>query len=130
MTMTDRSEAMAELDGFFRAARMNAPVPSADLTARILADAAKAQPRIRAKGAAVRRASGWWRGRRLFLPALGGPGVIAGLAGAVVAGAWIGFLQPAPLAGLASRVTGQTAMLERVDLIPALDTYLASDTGE
>ncbi|KDB02229.1 hypothetical protein U879_18340 [Defluviimonas sp. 20V17] len=130
--MTDRSDAMAELDSFFRAARTSAPVPSADLTARILADAAAAQPRARTQEATARRAWGKrWRGlRRLYLPALGGPGVIAGLAGAIVAGAWIGFLQPAPLASLASRVTGQTAMLEQIDLIPTLDSYLTTDTGE
>lgn len=142
MTMTDRSEAMAELDSFFRAARAAAPVPSEDLMARILADAATAQPKAPAWAAvpaptpapiwapAARARAGWLGLRRRFLPALGGPGVVAGLACAAVAGAWIGFLQPAPLVGLASRVTGQSAMLEQIDLIPALDTYLVADTGE
>ncbi|WP_102226714.1 dihydroorotate dehydrogenase [Acidimangrovimonas sediminis] len=139
--MADRSEEFDDLEGFFRAARAETPEPSGRLMDRILADAAAHQPRpaahpavrqgARAPGRrpaeARRTGRGFWQ---RLLPGIGGPGVVAGLACSAVAGAWIGFAQPAPIAGLASQMTGQTASLDQVDLIPAMDSYLTADAGD
>lgn len=130
MAMADRSEEFTGLDGFFRAARAAAPEPSATLMDRILAEAAALQPVPAAAAVPVRRAARAGFLQRLFFPGFGGPGVIAGLACAAVAGVWIGFSQPAPLAGLASQVTGQSETLDQVDLIPALDGYLVASAGD
>lgn len=130
MTMADRDD-FDELEGFFRAARAAAPEPSATLLDRIAADAAAETARRAATTPSRRPARGggrigFWH---LLVPALGGPGVLAGLAGAMVAGAWIGITQPAPIAGLTERVTGQTATLDQVDLLPALSSYLSADAS-
>lgn len=131
MAMTDRKDDFAQLEGFFEAARTAAPEPSEALRARILSDAEAARPQparpVRASAPARGRSGGFWR---LFIPALGGPGVMAGFVGATLAGAWLGFVQPAPIAGLAQQVTGQATTLEQVDLLPSFDTYLTADSGD
>lgn len=83
-----------ELEVFFDAARRTAPQPSADLMARILADAAAEQPQ---PVVAVAKPVPWWRSA---FDALGGAPAIGGLLTATVAGVWIGAAQPFGLEAL------------------------------
>ncbi|MEO1779805.1 MAG: dihydroorotate dehydrogenase [Pseudomonadota bacterium] len=76
-----------EFEAFFDAARRTAPQPSADLVARILAEAEAAQP----KAAPTPERPPWWRS---LLEGLGGAPAIGGLLTATVAGLWIGAAQP------------------------------------
>lgn len=132
--MTDRSKEFDGLEAFFDAARAEAPQPSEDLMARILADAA-AETAHRAAPAPGARAArpaakvlGFWDA---LVMALGGRGALAGLAGAMVAGLWLGVSQPAPIASLAQQVAGDGTTLEQVDLIPSFDNYMQqADAGE
>ncbi len=60
------------------------------------------------------------------MTAVGGLGAAAGLATAALAGFWIGFAQPQGLSTLADGLTGGlgvTAMVDSVELIPALDPF-------
>ncbi|MEO1238372.1 MAG: hypothetical protein AAFW64_01690 [Pseudomonadota bacterium] len=90
--MSDRPSPDDPLETFFEAARATAPTPGADLTARVLADAAAAQP---APPVSVRRAKPSWFG------ALGGWPALAGLVTATVAGVSIGVADPAYVGDLA-----------------------------
>jgi len=109
------------LEGFFEETRTMRPSPSADLTARILADADAVQAGFRSAPVAVRprRWSGW-------IAAMGGTGVLAGLATATLAGLWLGFAQPAPVLTLTQTVSDAFAAdagLGAVELIPSLDAF-------
>lgn len=94
-----------DLDAVFAAARADGPVPSADLFARVLADAAALQP----QPAQPSRP----QPRRGFLAALaavfGGGPVLAGMCSAVMAGLFVGLVQPAPVL---TPVLALTAMLD------------------
>jgi hypothetical protein len=108
-------------DGLFAEARTMRLSPSADLTARILADADAVQAGFRSGSGAVRprRWSGW-------IAAMGGTGVLAGLATATLAGLWLGFAQPAPVLTLTQTVSDAFAAdagLGAVELIPSLDAF-------
>jgi len=95
MAMTERDHDKA-LQAFFAEARHASPEPSAELLARVLADAEAEQARQAATGggraakggAGTAVAGSAWRGLRDIL---GGWGGIGGLAAAGVAGLWIGF---------------------------------------
>ena len=78
MMMTQRDT--FDLESLFEEARANPPHPSADLSARIAADAAAQMP----------RAPLWWR----LIGAVGGPAGFGGLVTATVAGFWIGVAPP------------------------------------
>ncbi|MGP3724126.1 dihydroorotate dehydrogenase [Cereibacter sphaeroides] len=111
-----------DLDDLFAEARREAPMPSADLMARILADAAAERPApAPARSAPRRRLSPW------LLALFGGGGVFAGLATATLAGVWIGMAQPAPVA---EALWGGTAgdPLESVDLLPGYDLFASLET--
>ncbi|MFC2969847.1 hypothetical protein [Acidimangrovimonas pyrenivorans] len=133
--MTDRSKEFDGLEAFFDAARAEAPQPSEDLMARILADAeaetARRAAPVPEAPSAIRPAAkvlGFWDALVL---ALGGRGALAGLAGAMVAGLWLGVSQPAPIASLAQQVAGDGTTLEQVDVIPTFDSYMQqADAGE
>lgn len=88
------------LDALFATARQEPPVPSADLLARVLADAEAVQaarqstrqaaqvPRSPRPAPMAARLGGAWRG---LLDAVGGWGGVGGLVAAGAAGLWIGF---------------------------------------
>ena len=115
------------LEMFFHAARAARPEPSEALMARIAADAALAQPRpvpatlLRKNTGALARLGA----------ALGGWRSVTGLATATLAGVWIGFYTPAPLAGLADSYLGTSlsddsaTVAEDVEFLPDFDDYLA-----
>ena len=110
-----------DLESIFAAARSGRPSPSAGLTARILADAEAVQAAFQPAPAPVRprRWSGW-------IAAMGGNGVLAGLATATLAGLWLGFAQPAPVSTLTQTVSDAFAAdagLGAVELIPPLDSF-------
>ena len=110
-----------DLDSLFVTARAERPSPSAGLTARIMADADSVQAAFRTAPvpARPRRWSGW-------IAALGGNGVLAGLATATLAGLWLGFSQPAPVLTLTQTVSDAYAAdagLGAVELIPSLDAF-------
>lgn len=88
--MTDHG--MDDLQSFFDAAKAQTPEPSADLLARVQADALTMQP---VRTAAVsERAPGILR--QLFM-AIGGWPAVTGLTAATVLGVWLGAVQPAGL---------------------------------
>jgi hypothetical protein len=110
-----------DLDDLFAEARSVAPVPSSALLARVEADAVAAQgARARVRPAARRPAGAFAR----WFAGFGGGPALAGLAGAAVAGVWLGVVQPAPVAGLAGRLSealGQDGAFDYVELIPSFD---------
>ena len=110
-----------DLDSLFAAARAERPSPSAGLTARITADADAVQAEFGSAPIPARRrlCAGW-------IAAMGGNGVLAGLATATLAGLWLGFSQPAPVLTLTQAVSDAYAAdagLGSVELIPSLDAF-------
>ena len=110
-----------DLEHLFATARAGRPGPSAGLTARIIADADAVQAGFKPDPfpAGRRRWSGW-------ITAMGGNGVLAGLATAALAGLWLGFAQPAPV--LTLTLTMREAFAADADpwaieLIPSLDAF-------
>lgn len=91
MTMTDRSD---PLDDLFDTARRAGADPSAALMDRVMSDALSALP---PPGGATRRDTSIWR---RLVAGLGGWPALTGLAGAAVAGVWIGVAQPDSLTAL------------------------------
>ncbi|MDJ0629526.1 MAG: hypothetical protein QNJ44_14810 [Rhodobacter sp.] len=108
----------AELDGLFAAARGTAPQPSAELVARVLADAEAERAAI-ASAVPPRR-----RGRvASALAAIGGWPAAAGLATAAVTGLMIGFVTPDALEDLSGAYfTASGYQLE--DLLPSYGDLL------
>lgn len=113
------------LEAFFEAARDDAPVPSQDLMARILADA---QAELPVPAPIVRQAAAPRRRGLLasLLAAVGGWPSVATMATATVAGIWIGFAQPDALNALAggTLLPGTTATTYEVDeLVPSYGSF-------
>ncbi|MEC7760821.1 MAG: dihydroorotate dehydrogenase [Pseudomonadota bacterium] len=115
-----RDDAM--LDEFFAAGQAEAPVPSSDLLARIMADAdgeAEARAPVVSSG---RRRRGWVAG---LAAVIGGWPAFAGMATAAAAGVWIGAAQPdavTTLTGGALPVTSTDYELE--EIVPAYAAYV------
>lgn len=107
-----------DLDDLFAAARRREADPSADLLARILADAEMA--RVPPVPASPPRRS--WR--RILGVMLGGVGATAGMASAALAGVWIGFAQPEAL----SLITETLVTSSVIDPYPAFDAVLEEMT--
>ncbi len=131
-TDDDFSDAFRGLDAAFAAARAMAPAPSERLLSRVEADALRvAAARVAAEREAVRpkpaqpARAGFWRG---LSEAIGGRRALAGLITATLAGVWLGFSPPTPLAGLTQMVSqsvlGSAAAVEGLDLIPTFDSVL------
>ncbi|PTX56880.1 hypothetical protein C8N43_1545 [Litoreibacter ponti] len=80
----------AELDALFDAARDDAPVPSAQLLARIAADAAAEQQAFLAPRE-VAPPQPWWR---QAFSEIGGLPALSGLAVSACAGVYLGFANP------------------------------------
>lgn len=124
--MTDRNDHDdALLNAAFSAARAEArQPPSADLMARVLADAERSVPRSVAARSVVspaRRRSGW----REFIALIGGWPALGGLATAAATGFWIGFAPPATFEGLDEQLFGPAAALTG-----ALPSYDLAEFGE
>ncbi|MFZ5710748.1 MAG: dihydroorotate dehydrogenase [Pseudomonadota bacterium] len=131
--LTPRDEAM--LGELFASARSRAAAPSADLMARILADAAQAQPRGAAAPspeAAGRPAphGGFWA-ELAFL--VGGWPAVGGLVSAAMAGLWVGFSGLGGPADLSVVLSGAglagTGNVAAVELLPGTDAFGLADLG-
>lgn len=110
MDMTERDDPtkaqdFPELDAFFAAGRAAAPEPSADLMARILADAETALPRAATPAPRRNRSAG-------LLSLLGGWRGFSGLATATLAGLWIGIAMPETVQALAAAALDTTYATE------------------
>lgn len=109
-----------ELEGFFAAARAAGPAPSDALTARVLADADAAQPRVAGPVPASVEIPLWRRWLAALSGAVGGGAMVTGLASAVVAGVFIGYAGPVTSDWLAGAVSGGAD----VPMMAASDLFL------
>ncbi len=107
----------AALEQLFEAAQKNAPLPSGDLMARILADAAAEQAKNQAQEAPRRAAPSPVLGLRA---ALGGWAGLSGLAGAVALGLMIGIFPPDGLTSYTDLVLG-SGSTGLSDYLPGLE---------
>ena len=110
-----------QLEGFFAAARAAEPAPSEALMARVLADAAAAQPRVPGPVVSAPAAAPLWRRWLAALSgAVGGGAMATGLASAAVAGVFIGYAGPVTSDWLATAVSGGA----EVPMMAASDLFL------
>ena len=110
-----------DLDALFAEAAEVRVQPSAALQARILTDAAKAQPKPQAFVKPVispKPQPGWFAG---MTDVLGGVRSIAGLSMAALVGLYLGVAQPTALQSLTGLLEGTTTV-EQMDLLPATGT--------
>lgn len=105
-----------DLDALLAAARDTGPAPSQALIDRVMTDAAALQPRPAPVVRPVARGGVGWLGR--LASVFGGGGALAGVSLAMVAGVFIGVMQPEPVAALTSALLVDTS-LGTVDLLPA-----------
>lgn len=100
------------LEAYFAAAQADAPVPSAALMDRIMADAvAQNAPRKVTPARPGMFAS--------LIEAIGGWPTLAGMTTAGIVGLWVGFSQPAGLDAVAEQLLGADDTSYLVDLVPA-----------
>lgn len=113
-----------------RAAALTArPAVPDELMARILADAARAQPRSAMAAKSMPMPS-----MRLptitlgqvFADLFGGGGVLAGMATAACAGIYLGLAQPSALSALTLAFAGPSAV-DQLDFMPNIDRFLAEE---
>ncbi|OJY33310.1 MAG: hypothetical protein BGP11_20645 [Rhodobacterales bacterium 65-51] len=109
------------LDSLFEEARAAAPPEASVLMARVLADSYAAQDALPQHTAPPRPAARRGRLAGLFSPA--NNRAAAGLVAATLAGVWIGFVQPAPVADVSQAL--EPAAVDVVELIPDLEIWLA-----
>ncbi len=109
------------LDQLFAAERAVSFRASPALMARVAADARKLQPRP-VRGAALGQ-----RLRHLLTGGLRGGFAVAGMAGAALAGLWLGLVPPAPLADVTDALW-QDESVASVELIPDYDDMLPGVT--
>lgn len=115
-----RDDAM--LDEVFAAGRADAPVPSADLLARIMADADGVAEGREALTAPRRKRRGWIAG---IAAVVGGWPALAGMATATAAGVWIGAAQPEAVTTLTGGVLpATTSDYELEDMFPGYSAYV------
>lgn len=109
-----------------RAQTMPAAVPVPDaLMARILADAAREQPRpvaLAPQRAAPQRLTLWQAISDMF----GGAGVLAGLATAACAGVYLGAVQPDAITSVTLALSGGS-VVEQLDFMPSIDWLLIEE---
>lgn len=128
MTKRHETEAvmtgMDDLDDLFATARKAAPVPPADLVARVLEDARQAQSRpVAAMRAAPSRSGGFWGA---LTGLFGGGGVLAGMGTAAVAGLFMGFAMPDQVLALTD-VLASSADAAAIEMVPGIDALIAEE---
>lgn len=115
-----RDDAM--LDEVFAAGRADAPVPSADLLARIMADADGVAEGREALTEPRRKRRSWIAG---IAAVVGGWPALAGMATAAAAGVWIGAAQPEAVTTLTGGVLpATTSDYELEDMFPGYSAYV------
>lgn len=114
-----------DLDDLFAAVRADGPVPSGDLVARVLADAAALQP----SDPVPSRAQAPRRGLLAAVAAMfGGGPVLAGMGSAAVASLLLGFAQPAPVSALTAMMGGQaTPATPALDVATGIDALISEE---
>ncbi len=110
-----------DLDDWLAKAAATPVVPSAALTARILADADALQPNRPAQVAQVRPRRGVMAWLVDLAEGLGGGRAMAGLSLAGVAGVFLGVADPSALNSLAGLIAADLTVVEQMDLLPATD---------
>jgi hypothetical protein len=105
-----------DLDTLLAAASEDRAVPSDALMARVMADAVAAKPNPLMRPQATHAVSGRWLDR--LAAVFGGGGALAGISLAMVAGVFIGIVQPGPVAALTSALLVGTP-LESVEMFPS-----------
>ncbi|WP_306153085.1 hypothetical protein [Roseovarius sp. MMSF_3281] len=125
--MTDKAKHDSTLDAAFAAARAQQPEPSAELMARVLAEAEDVQAGLARPPERSRPKRGYLR---QFLDAMGGWPAMTGLAAAGVAGVWLGI---SPVVGVSDALvnylgTGDT-LGYAVDVMPGAELGLAWEEG-
>lgn len=110
---------MDDLDDLFASAKRDAMQPSAALMARVLADAAREQPRPVLR---VVPKLGFWAA---LAAVFGGGGVLAGVGSAAVAGLVLGFVQPVGFGSVTDLLAADT--LGGVEFMPGIDALLAEE---
>ncbi len=106
-----------DLEALFAEARAQVQPDTAQLQARVLRDADIHLPQMPGPAYRFPRKTGFLEG---LAKALGGRGVLAGLAGAALAGVMVGFVQPTPIATIAATFFAD-GPLEELELIPTID---------
>lgn len=112
-----------DLNLLFDAARAEAPVPSADLLSRIMADADAMQPVPQAVPEPAPK-TGWFT---RLVDGVGGWPALAGLATATVAGVWLGYAAPGQIGTLTETVWSTQAAgtgsngYDVVDMFPSFE---------
>lgn len=120
---------MDDLEHLLRKRAVPVAVPD-DLMARILADAAREQPRAPsfaprfaiAPASAPERMTLW----QILSDLFGGGGALAGLASAACAGLYLGLAQPAAISTIALAFSGGSAV-DQLDFMPSIDLVLAAE---
>ncbi len=121
MTNPHATDAPDDLDAALAA--LPRLVPSADLQARIMADAAAGQGAAWARPPIARRRRGPWQ---RLAGTFGGGGALAGMSFALMAGVLLGVTQPEPVAALTSVLLAGSAP-DSVDLLPDGDLFWAEN---
>ena len=112
-----------DLDDLFAAARGQAAQPSEALLARVMADAEALQPQTPSAPCSP-APLGFWAG---FAAMFAGGGAMAGMGtAAVVAGLFLGIVQPAPVAALTDAL-GVSALDASYDFLPGIDPLIAEE---
>ncbi|MFZ3581511.1 hypothetical protein ACOI1H_04970 [Loktanella sp. DJP18] len=119
--MTDRAH--KDLDALFAQGRSAGVVPSDDLMARVLADAARVQ------SATVRGNVRLPAGRRLawLHDLIGGWPAWGGVVAAGLTGLWVGVAPPASIEGFAATLIGTT---QTVTFLPETDLTLFEESSD
>lgn len=104
-----------DLDALFATARQSDRVPC-DLMARVLADADAQQPRP----APAVKPRFWTQ----VLAAIGGAPALAGLSTAMLAGLWIGFVDPPSLSAVTDIFLVSSTATETLEVMPTFDDFL------
>ena len=113
-----------ELDALFALSGSENQMPSTALTARVLADAHRLQPRNTAPTAvAGTSGQGIWA---MLAAVFGGGGILAGMGTAAVAGFYLGFVQPTSFLSLTDALLNATQM-DSLDLMPGIDALLTEE---
>jgi hypothetical protein len=108
MTIEPDKREMDDLDALFAEVVGQKATPSADLMARVLADAASVQAPV-AKGPQAQGGSGFWSP---LWAALGGWAGAGGLAAVAAAGVWLGIAPPAALESVTDIFFGNSVTLQ------------------
>jgi hypothetical protein len=112
-----------DLDAVFAAAAAQRVTPSADLYARILADADVNQPKPVSPPVTSAPPQGWFR---TLSDWFGGGLSLAGMSAAALAGLYLGVAQPVQVLALTELVTGTTT-IDSLDLLPSAGTFWAQE---